>query len=82
MLQKNQIDEKIIFDIYKQIPFNLNTLINAKNIYQTLDEIEQDHLFIKNIYYLKDTETKTEYLFFIEELFKKDEIQNIFSKFF
>ena len=27
---------KKIFEIYKQIPFNLNTLINAKNNYQTL----------------------------------------------
>ena len=35
-----QIDQKLIFNIYKQIPFNLNTLINAKNIYQTLDEID------------------------------------------
>ena len=35
-----QIDTKLIFDIYRQIPFNLNTLINAKNIYQTLDDIE------------------------------------------
>ena len=35
----DQIDTKIIFDIYKQIPFNLNTLINAKNVYQTLEHI-------------------------------------------
>ena len=26
----DQVDKKIIYDIYKQIPFNLNTLINAK----------------------------------------------------
>ena len=25
-----QVDQKIIFDIYRQIKFNLNTLINAK----------------------------------------------------
>ena len=30
-------DPKIIFNIY-QIPFNLNSLINAKDIHQTLDE--------------------------------------------
>ena len=28
----------------------------------------------------EDTDTKTEYLFLLEELFKKDELQNIFSK--
>ena len=35
-----QIDKKLIFNIYQQIPFNLNNLINAKNIYQTLEETE------------------------------------------
>ena len=34
----NQLDKNKIFEIYKQIPFNLNTLINAKNNYQTLNE--------------------------------------------
>ena len=38
----DQINEQIVFDIYKQISFNLNTLINAKNIYQTLDEMIQE----------------------------------------
>ena len=32
----NQLDKNKIFEIYKQIPFNLNTLINAKNNFQTL----------------------------------------------
>ena len=50
-----QIDKKIIFDIYKQIPFNLNNLINAKNNYQTFDEsdaralIYQKYLLSENI---------------------------------
>ena len=37
-----QINEELIFDIYKQIPFNLNTLINAKNLYQTLKIVRVD----------------------------------------
>ena len=36
--KNNQLDRNKIFEIYKQIPFNLNTLINAKNNYQTLEE--------------------------------------------
>ena len=35
---KDQLDKSKIFEIYKQIPFNLNTLVNAKNNYQTLNE--------------------------------------------
>ena len=34
---KGQIDDEIIFGIYKQMPFSLSTLINAKNIYQTYE---------------------------------------------
>ena len=49
----DQLDKKKIFEIYKQIPFNLNTLINAKNNYQTLNEsdaralIFQKYLFFQ-----------------------------------
>ena len=39
---EGRVDEKIIFDIYKQIPHNLSSLINAKNIYQTLEEVTQE----------------------------------------
>ena len=28
--KEGRVDEKLIFDIYKQVPHNLNTLINAK----------------------------------------------------
>ena len=52
---KGQIDEKIIFAIYKQIPFNLNTLVNAKSVYQTLNKtdarsfIYQKYLLSENV---------------------------------
>ena len=36
----NQVDKSQVFKIYKQIPFELNTLINAKNVYQSLENIE------------------------------------------
>ena len=39
MTDQGQFDHKKIFDIYKKIPFDLNSLINA-DIYQTLDKIE------------------------------------------
>ena len=52
----SQIDEKIIFDIYKQIPFSLNTLINAKNVYQTLDDVDARALIYQK--YLLSENTK------------------------
>ena len=33
----NQFDKEKIFEIYKRIPFDLNNLINAENIYQSLE---------------------------------------------
>ena len=37
---KNQVDKSQIFKIYKQIPFDLNTLINAQTVYQSMENIE------------------------------------------
>ena len=76
----NQVDEKIIFDIYRQVPFNLNTLINAKNVYQTLDKSEARSLIFQKYLLSEDPASKTEYLFLLEDLFKKDDLQNMYSK--
>ncbi len=78
---QKQVDEEIIFNIYKQIPFNLNTLINAKNIYQTLDESDARSLIYQKYLLSEEPASKVEYLFLLEELFKKDELSNIYSKF-
>ena len=77
---KGQIDVEVIFNIYKQIPFNLNTLINAKNIYQTLDEIESRSLIYQKFLLSEETVSKLEYLFILDDLFKNSKLQNIFTK--
>ena len=59
----NKLDKKIIFDIYKQIPFNLNTLINAKNIYQTFDESDARSLIYQKYLLSEQKSKKLEYLF-------------------
>ena len=77
---QGQVDNKVIFNIYKQIPFNLNTLINAKNVYQTLDEIEARSLIFQKYLLSEDTTSRIEYLFLLEDLFKKSNLENIFTK--
>ncbi len=77
----NQLDKKKIFEIYKQIPFNLNTLINGKSNYQTLNESDSRALIYQKYLLSESTESKIEYLFLLEELFKKDNLINIYSKF-
>ncbi len=76
---QGQLDEKIIFDIYKQIPFNLNNLINAKNIYQTLDESDARALIYQKFLLSEDVESKVEYLFILNEIFSKSDLINVFS---
>ena len=78
---KGQLDDKIIFDIYKQIEFDLNTLINAKNIYQSLEASDARSLIFQKYLIVENVESKVEYLFLLEELFREDELNNIFSEF-
>ena len=68
----SQIDEKIIFDIYKQIPFSLNTLINANTVYQTLDDIDARALIYQKYLLSENTKPKLDYLFLLNNLFEKN----------
>ena len=77
----DQLDKNKIFEIYKQIPFNLNTLINAKNNYKTLNESDARALIYQKYLLSDSVETKIEFLFLLEELFKKNNFTNIYSKF-
>ena len=77
----DQLDKNKIFEIYKQVPFNLNTLINAKSNYKTLDETDARALIYQKFLLSEEEKSKIEYLFLLEELFKKSDLTNIFSKF-
>ncbi len=77
----NQLDKNKIFEIYKQVPFNLSTLINAKNNYKALDESDARALIYQKYLLSEGNKSKIEYLFLLEELFKKADLTNIYSKF-
>ena len=78
---QNQINKDTIFKIYQQVPFNLSELINAKNIYQTLEESDARPLIYQKYLLSESNDVKIEYLFLLEELFKKENLLNIYSKF-
>ena len=77
----NKIDKIKIFEIYKQIPFNLNTLINAKDNYQTLDDSDARALIYQKYLLADSNEARIQLLFLLEELFKKKGLINIYTKF-
>ena len=78
---KGQIDPEIIFDIYKQVPFTLNKLINANNIYQTLEETDARALIYQKYLLAENIEKQLNYLFLLDDMFKKSEIQNVYTRF-
>ena len=77
----NQLDKKTIFEFYEKIPFNLNSLVNAKDIYQTFDESDARALIYQKYLLAESNENKIEYLFLLEDLFKKSDLNNIYPKF-
>ena len=78
---QGQVDPELIFSFYKQIEFNLNTLVNAKNLFQTLDETDARSLIYQKYLLSEEEKTKINYLFLLEDLFKKSDLQSIYSKF-
>ena len=59
----------------------MNTLINAKNSFQSLDRIDARSLIYQKYLLSEDVNSKVEYLFLLEELFKKDNLLNVYSNF-
>ena len=49
-------------------------------MYQTLDDTDARSLLYQKFLLSEDNETKVEYLFLLDELFKKNKLQNIFPK--
>ena len=78
---KNQVDKIQVFKIYKQIPFDLNTLINAKNVYQSLEKIEGRALLYQKYLLSDNTENKLDLLFLLKDLFKKENLSNVYNEF-
>ena len=56
----NRLDKNKIFEIYKQVPFNLNTLINAKDRYQSLNESDARALLYQKYLLSESNDTKME----------------------
>ena len=78
---EGQLESQKIFDIYKRIPFSLSNLINAKNIYQTLETSDARALIYQKYLLSDNYESKIDLLFLLDDLFKKDNLSNIYANF-
>ena len=77
----NQFDKTKIFDIYSKINFDLNTLIKAEDVFQTLENIDARALIYQKYLLSDNQENKIKLLFLLKDLFQKDDLSNVFSNF-
>ena len=77
---ENRFDKQKIFNIYSNINFDLNSLINAENIYQTFDSIDARALIYQKYLLSDNEENKVKLLFLLKDLFRKDSLSNIYVK--
>ena len=78
---ENTLNKLKIFEIYRQLPFDLNTLINAEGIYQSMSGIDSRALIYQKFLLSDNVESKINYLFLLKDLFKKDNLSNIYKRF-
>jgi hypothetical protein len=78
---ENRLEKEKIFNIYKKIPFDLNTLINAENIYQSISNTDARALIYQRFLLSDNQENKIQLLFLLKDLFKKDKLSNIYTEF-
>ena len=78
---KDQFDKQKIFEIYTKIPFDLNSLMQAEDIYQTLENIDGRALVYQKFLLSDNNENKIKLLFLLRDLFNEDQLSNIFAEF-
>jgi len=77
----NKFDKNQIFEIYKQFKFDLNTLITANSAYRSLPGLNARALIYQKYLLAENTSSQLSYLFLLKDLFKKDKLSNVYSKF-
>ena len=77
----NTLDKLKIFEIYKKIPFDIIQLISAEEIFQSLEGLESRALIYQKYLLADNVENKIKLLFLLKDLFKKENISNVYKEF-
>ena len=75
----NILAKSYILKVYKNVKFNLSDLLNADQVYSTLEPINARALVYQKILLSENAATKLKYLFLLNDLFKNDNLPNIFK---
>ena len=78
---QGRFDKNKIFEIYLSVPFNIQQLINADTVYKSLIGHESRALIYQKILLSNDLENKLGLLFLLQDLFRKDKLDNIFKQY-
>jgi len=70
--------EKELYDLYKRFQFNINQLLNAKQSYKVLSNVEARALVYQGILITSEAEKRLELIKILKDLFTKEGIQNAF----
>ncbi len=71
--------EKDLLELYKRFQFDINQLLNAKNSFTSLSNIEARALIYQKILLESEMVEKLKLLKILKDLFKKDKIENAFD---
>ena len=72
--------EKDLYKLYKRFQFNINQLLNAKDFYKSLTNIEARALIYQKVLLESEKNEKLKLLKILKELFKKDNLANAFDE--
>ncbi len=77
--EENSFESEKIFNIYKQILFNVNQLMNATEIYKNLPGYKARALIYQTILLSDNIERKLYLTFLLKDLFLKDKLFNVYN---
>ena len=78
-VSEKNYSENDLFELYKKFQFNINQLVNAKEVYKSLPPIEGRALLYQRTLLLKEPKLKLEFSKILKDFFLKDEIGNAFD---
>tara|TARA_B100000945_G_scaffold31261_1_gene21421 strand:- start:126 stop:1883 length:1758 start_codon:yes stop_codon:yes gene_type:complete len=77
----NKFDKDKLFEIYKKISFDVNSLINAQGLYKSLDEVDSRALIFQKYLLSDNPENRIKLLLLLKDISKKANLTNIFKGF-